>query len=302
MPFGLPPPGQVGGAWGAGMFPPWFEEEAASRGWDMLTAANEFSSWVQSGPIGADGQPIDFGWYWNSFRPGGQNHGQVFDQNEHNLTYNGQTVPNQPPPPPGQVQPPPDPGTTPPPGPTPPPTPTQPQNTLPPRPDAPPNGQDPSTGNWRPRVVNGVRQWVWVRNANQPPAGTPPPPAGTPPPMPPGQTPPAGQPPKSGPPVVTYPSTPAATPPAQPAQPAQGQQQTQQAAYPLGGGQQQQAQSPAANPPQTPGGQNAPAAPNRPAPTPPAGGGAAKAKVGSPPTLSQMDAQRWNRPGGGLLG
>lgn len=305
MPLQVPNPAEVGGAWGAGIFPPWFTEQAQAAGWDYMTALNQFSDWVGTGPVGPDNQPIDFGWYWNVFRPGGQFHGQPFEQNAQNYTYPGQSVENQTPPPPGPTQPPPSP-----PPPSQPPSPPgqgQQPGQLPPRPTDPPPGRAPGSGQWRPRVnpQTGERTWQWVPNPGQqpqtPPAQTPPaetPPAETPP----AQTPPAG----SGPPVVSYPSQPPANP--APAQSPAPQQQQAQAQAP------QQQQGAQAQAPQYPvgGGLRAPNAPP-PMQTGPTnrqpqtqgggggGGGAPKPPSTPPQTPSVMNAQRWGKPGG-LLG
>lgn len=322
MALQAPNPAEVGGAWGAGIFPPWFAEDAAARGWDYTTALNQFQSWVATGPIGPDRQPIDFGWYWNVFRPGGQFHGQPFAENPGNYTFPGQTVQNAPPQGPdprdGQ-QPPQDPNQPPVPPTHQRPDPNQnPQqnpggiqypnnggprytrNGLGPRPTQPPAGKTFNDGKY---IVLG-NQWTWQDN---PPAAVDPnsvkDPNAPPPPPPPGTT--------SGPPVISY-------PPAAGRQPVQQAQQstTQQPAQtlPQQGGAQAAARS---NAPAFPlGGGNlagTPPPPTRrvPAPSsgPPTPGGGAGGGGGTgqrapqtmPPTPSAMNAQRWGKPGG-LLG
>lgn len=70
---GLPPEGSVGGAWGAGMYPPWFLDAMQENGIaDPYQAANIFRQYVQDNP------DTDFGWYWNSFHPGAEMSGAVF--------------------------------------------------------------------------------------------------------------------------------------------------------------------------------------------------------------------------------
>lgn len=329
MALQAPNPAEVGGAWGAGIFPPWFAEDAAARGWDYTTALNEFRSWVATGPIGPDRQPIDFGWYWNVFRPGGQFHGQQFAENPGNYTFPGQTVqnqqpgggqgpdprdpnqqgqenqqpqdPNQPPVPPTHQRPDPNQNPQQNPGGIQYPNnggPRYTRNGLGPRPTQPPAGKTFNDGKY---IVLG-NQWTWQDN---PPAVADPTkdPNATPPPPPPGTT--------SGPPVISYP-------------PAAGRQSVQQA-------QQSTTQQPAQTLPQQGGAQaaarsNAPAFPlgggnlagtpppptrRVPAPSsgPPTPGGGAGGGGGTgqrapqtmPPTPSAMNAQRWGKPGG-LLG
>lgn len=67
----LPGQGEVGGAWGAGMYPQWYQEALQQQGGRIAPeqAANQFAQYVRAHP------EIDFGWYWNSFRQGGDYYG-----------------------------------------------------------------------------------------------------------------------------------------------------------------------------------------------------------------------------------
>lgn len=102
MPGGmaLPPNGAqgAGGAWGGGLFPDWFEAAAREHRWDSITAANFFRNWVASGPLGPDGEPLDLGWYWNTFlpvdpatqQPGVNYNAPQFTDNPNGHLYNGE--------------------------------------------------------------------------------------------------------------------------------------------------------------------------------------------------------------------
>lgn len=65
----LPGQGEVGGAWGAGMYPEWYQRGIEESGISPEQAANQFANYVRAHP------EIDFGWYWNSFRRGGDYYG-----------------------------------------------------------------------------------------------------------------------------------------------------------------------------------------------------------------------------------
>lgn len=66
MPYTPIPDGTVTGAWGAGAYPPWFEQIAQQRGMGNGAAkAAAFKNYVTSHP------DYDFGEFWNQFRPGG---------------------------------------------------------------------------------------------------------------------------------------------------------------------------------------------------------------------------------------
>lgn len=66
----LPGEGEVGGAWGAGMYPEWYQQALRQQGRiSPEQAANQFAQYVRAHP------EIDFGWYWNSFRRGGDYYG-----------------------------------------------------------------------------------------------------------------------------------------------------------------------------------------------------------------------------------
>ena len=65
MPYTPIPDQTVNGAWGAGAYPPWFEQIAASKGMGNGAAkAAAFKNYVTANPT------YDFGEYWNQFRPG----------------------------------------------------------------------------------------------------------------------------------------------------------------------------------------------------------------------------------------
>lgn len=92
MPLQLPGQGSVGGPWGGTMYPSWFTAsigpQLQARGPEAI--ANLFADYVASNP------DVDFGWYWNSFKPGGQHQANRFGNGQPNNPY-GQSAP-----PPGQ--------------------------------------------------------------------------------------------------------------------------------------------------------------------------------------------------------
>lgn len=83
MPINLPNPNDVGGSWGAGMYPSWYQQGVDQYQMDPTTAANNFLQFILAEH--AQNPAKDYGWYWNSFLPGAQNAGQNFGNTNGNL-------------------------------------------------------------------------------------------------------------------------------------------------------------------------------------------------------------------------
>lgn len=232
MPAGLQVPqfNEVGGPWGAGLYPSWFMHQVAANQYSPEQAANAFARFIRS-PQGQQQYP-DAGWYWSVFREGGEQADGFFGDPSH---------PDRPvgDPPPGDGDGGGDGGAGGGGGAPPPPPPPPAGQGMAQRPTTPPPGWTMNQGRYVLRNF-GQRgnRWVWQAHPGQrrAPHQGPQPPA---PPTPPaGQTtpgqPPPGPPQPADPPPPAPPAPPATPPPPPPHNPGGGGWQ----GFMAGGGQQ----------------------------------------------------------------